>query len=169
MIVLVATMICLLALLFAPQKGIWVRVWRIAFFRDVCICENILKTMWRIDPKADISLKQMNKYQAISHFYLHFILYRMVRNGWIGKRKGNMYYLTADGRWRAAKIVRLHRLWEVYLANYLGVGVERVHRNAEEIEHILTPELEQELIRLLKDPLLDPHRQPIPREALHVL
>ena len=63
---------------------------------------------------------------------------------------------------RAARIIRLHRLWEVYLANYLGFKVDRVHRNAEEMEHIITPELEKELISLLEDPTHDPHSQPIP-------
>ncbi len=58
--------------------------------------------------------------------------------------------------------MRLHRLWEVYLADYLGVGAERVHRNAEEMEHIITPQLERELTMLLKDPKEDPHKQPIP-------
>jgi manganese/zinc/iron transport system permease protein len=42
------------------------------------------------------------------------------------------------------------------------MGAERVHRNAEEMEHIITPELEQELIELLNNPMRDPHSQPIP-------
>jgi manganese/zinc/iron transport system permease protein len=46
--------------------------------------------------------------------------------------------------------------------DYLGLGVERVHRSAEEIEHILTPDLEARLEALLANPLLDPHQQPIP-------
>lgn len=76
------------------------------------------------------------------------------------------YKLTKEGRLRAGKIIRFHRLWEVYLANYVGVGHERVHRNAEEMEHIITPELEQELTLLLNDPKLDPHAQPIPPKDL---
>ena len=74
--------------------------------------------------------------------------------------------LTSKGEVWAAKIVRLHRLWEVYLADYLGIGVERVHRSAEEMEHIITPELERELTFLLKDPQRDPHHQPIPPSAI---
>ena len=61
-----------------------------------------------------------------------------------------------------ARIVRLHRLWELYLVNYLGMGAQKVHANAEEMEHILTPAMEQELTQLLKDPKVDPHQQPIP-------
>ena len=88
----------------------------------------------------------------------------MVQSGWIKQEKNHFYCLTEDGQHRAAHIVRLHRLWEVYLANYLGMGAERVHRNAEEMEHILTPELEHELTLLLKDPKQDPHQQPIPAQ-----
>lgn len=170
MIVLMATAICIGALLFAPERGLLVRLWRITRFRYSCICENILKILWRIDPRATISLQQIAGYQAISSSYLKFILYRLAQNGWIEKEKGHYYRLTVDGRQRAAKIVRLHRLWEVYLVNYLGIRGERVHRNAEEMEHILTPELESELTLLLDDPKQDPHQQPIPArgEGLNV-
>jgi manganese/zinc/iron transport system permease protein len=168
MIVLVAAAICMCALLFAPERGLLVRLWRIKRFRYTCICENVLKAMWRIGPEAAISLQQIAKYQTISRLYLRFLLWRMFCNGWIEREKDRLYRLTADGQLRAAKIVRLHRLWEVYLANYLGVGIERVHRNAEEMEHIITPELERELILLLNDPKKDPHQQPIPNlEGIH--
>jgi len=85
----------------------------------------------------------------------------MQQNGWI-KQTSEGFSLTPDGSHRAAKIVRLHRLWEVYLVNDLGIEVERVHRNAEEMEHIITPEIERQLIVLLNDPKQDPHHQPIP-------
>lgn len=63
---------------------------------------------------------------------------------------------------KAASIVRLHRLWELYLTETLGLHVENVHRTAEEMEHILTPEMEEKLTRLLDNPKSDPHDQPIP-------
>ena len=79
--------------------------------------------------------------------YLKLLMSRLVYHGWI-ERKGSKYQLTPDGVHRAAHIVHLHRLWEVYLAHYLGVGAECAHRSAEEMEHVLTPELEKELTRL---------------------
>ncbi len=161
MIVLIASMICIFALLFAPERGLAIRLWRIALFRYTCLCENILKEIWRIEPQKQISKEEISKYHQVSSLYLSFILWRMARNGWLEKKK-NEYALTKDGSLRAVRIVRLHRLWEVYLANYLGMGAERVHRNAEEMEHILTPEIERELTLLLKNPKVDPHSQPIP-------
>lgn len=170
MIVIVASGICVLALLFAPERGLLVRLVRIACFRYECICENLLKAIWRLSPDAKVDLNQLAKYQASSPFYLQFILWRMRGNGWIRQLPDASYQLTEDGQYRAAKIVRLHRLWEVYLVDYLGAHAERVHYNAEEMEHILTPELERELTRLLKDPKQDPHHQPIPpREETHAL
>jgi len=162
MIVLVASFICLLALLFAPERGLLVRLIRILRFRYQCLCENILKAIWRLNPSAAMSFKIITSYQTISPLFLKFILWRMIKNGWMLKIDTGEYQLTRDGQLRAAKIVRFHRLWEVYLVNYLGTGVERVHRNAEEMEHIITPELEAELTLLLNDPKQDPHHQPIP-------
>ncbi len=161
MIVLVATFFCLAALLLAPERGLIFRLIRIAFFRHRCIRENVIKTMWRIGKEQWILVKEVARYQTVSYFYLRHIFYRLEKQGWVEKR-GRRFRLTMDGLHRAAHIVRLHRLWEVYLAEYLGVGVERVHRSAEEMEHILTPELEAELTRLLKNPKKDPHDQPIP-------
>lgn len=161
MIVLVASAICMGALLFAPERGLVVRLLRIAAFRYNCIGENVLKAIWRKGPDTIVSLKQLANYQACSTYYLQFILCRLKHEGWVSKSKQG-YQLTQDGQYRAAKIVRLHRLWEVYLVDYLGIGAERVHKNAEEMEHILTPELEEQLTVLLNDPKQDPHHQPIP-------
>lgn len=168
MIVLVAAFLCLCSLLFAPERGLLVRLLRIGSFRYQCLCENILKVMWRMTPHGTIPLDQIKKYQTISLPYLKFLLWRMVKKGWLEQEKNDLYRLTVKGECRAAKIMRLHRLWELYLANYLGVGVERVHCNAEEMEHILTPQIEAELTLLLNDPKQDPHQQPIPsREGFH--
>ena len=77
----------------------------------------------------------------------------------VGRQEGN---LTQPGNIRAKKIIRLHRLWEVYLVDYLGQSADKVHRTAEELEHLFSPDLEKELSELLKNPERDPHHQPIP-------
>lgn len=165
MIVMVASFICLMSLCFAPERGWLLRLFRIGRFRYKCISENLLKVIWRFcqsNGDAGISFENIEKYQSLSPLYLRYLLFRLCRNGWLEKKAG-YYRLTNDGKLRAENIIRLHRLWEVYLVNYLGIGAERVHRNAEEMEHILTPEIERELTLLLKDPKQDPHHQPIPQ------
>jgi manganese/zinc/iron transport system permease protein len=162
MIVLVASALCFLSLLMAPGRGLLWRLIRIARFRRQCLQENILKSMWRLGAGNTLSFDQIKRYQNVSFLYLQGMLLALAFNGWIDRLGDSHFKLTKEGEIWAARIVRLHRLWEVYLADYLGVGAERVHRSAEEMEHILTPELEKELTLLLKDPKEDPHHQPIP-------
>lgn len=164
MIVLSAAFFCFFGLFFAPQSGMVIRLWRIYIFRYQCLQENVLKAFWRFGEGASASLKELTASQQTFKPYLWWILSRLKREGWLESTGKNSYHLTDDGRQRASHIVRLHRLWEVYLVEYLGVGAERVHCNAEEIEHILTPELEKELTILLANPKQDPHSQPIPRK-----
>jgi manganese/zinc/iron transport system permease protein len=166
MIVIVASCICLLSLLFAPNRGLLVRLARIMRFRYQCVCENLLKAIWRYDADNGVDFDTIAKYQSISSLYLRFILLRLGYQGWLERISSDTYKLTPEGYLWASRIVRLHRLWEVYLVDYLGVGAERVHRNAEEMEHIITPELERELTLLLNDPKRDPHHQPIPPKEL---
>lgn len=162
MIVLAASMICIASLLFAPERGLILRMCRASKFKFSCISENILKAIWRQGPENPVSFDQFKEFQSVSSLYLHLILSRLISQGLLTKTPYDTFQLTKLGQQKAARIVRLHRLWELYLADYLGVGVEKVHRNAEEMEHIITPELEQELTLLLNDPKFDPHHQQIP-------
>lgn len=158
-VVVVSAVICIVSLLVAPERGLLRRAWRIAGYRYQCTCENLLKFMWK---HGGLVSDGWHALGGVSPLFRAFILYRLKYNGWIVKSEHQEWVLTPEGKARAAKIVRLHRLWEVYLVEYLGVGEERVHRNAEEMEHVITPELEMQLTLLLKDPVKDPHAQPIP-------
>jgi manganese/zinc/iron transport system permease protein len=160
MILLSSGSICILSLLLAPDRGLLCRLVRVARFSDQCVLENVLKLCWRRGEDTALSLSEIASQISSLKITTYFLLTRLRWQGWLEK-KGSLYGLTADGRVRAARIVRLHRLWEVYLV-FLGQKVEKVHRNAEEMEHIITPELEKELTELLQDPKRDPHHQPIP-------
>jgi manganese/zinc/iron transport system permease protein len=137
---------------------------RTFFFKMSCLSENILKALWREDAKGCISFKKIQEKMAIPSLFLYILLLQLKREGWL-KKEHHQYKLTKEGLMRAEQVVRLHRLWELYLVNYLGVDATRVHASAEEMEHILTPAIEKELSELLDNPVLDPHRQPIPRGA----
>lgn len=156
MIVLVGTGGALFSLAFAPKRGLFFRLFRIMRFRMRCIEENILKGIWKKGPRSFRELKKAHRMGLLA-----YLLFRMQREGWLRRNRG-LFELTEDGRQKAATIVRLHRLWELYLTEQLGQEVEKVHRNAEEMEHILTPDLEERLTRILSNPRRDPHQQPIP-------
>jgi DtxR family Mn-dependent transcriptional regulator len=70
--------------------------------------------------------------------------------------------LTKRGRRLALEVVRHHRLLELYLAESLGVPWDRVHDEAEVLEHVLSEELEELIASKLGHPTRDPHGDPIP-------
>ena len=70
--------------------------------------------------------------------------------------------LSEAGRKVALEVIRHHRLLETYLAEALGVPWDRVHDEAEILEHVLSEDLEDRIAALLGDPKSDPHGHPIP-------
>jgi DtxR family Mn-dependent transcriptional regulator len=76
--------------------------------------------------------------------------------------------LTAAGRRAAVEIIRHHRLIEQYLSQRLGVAIDEVHEEAEQLEHALSEELEARIDRDLGFPSHDPHGDPIPDADLTV-
>ena len=70
--------------------------------------------------------------------------------------------LTAEGRRVALEVLRHHRLLELFLARELGMPWDRVHAEAEVLEHVISEELEALIAARLGDPTVDPHGDPIP-------
>lgn len=70
--------------------------------------------------------------------------------------------LTNDGRLAAASVIRKHRLWEVFLVEKLNFSWDEVHEVAEQLEHIKSLKLVDELDAFLGSPTHDPHGDPIP-------
>ncbi|HEV7177521.1 MAG TPA: metal-dependent transcriptional regulator [Solirubrobacteraceae bacterium] len=76
--------------------------------------------------------------------------------------------LTDDGRRVALEVIRHHRLLELYLVQSLGVPWDRVHEEAEVLEHVLSEELEELIAAKLGNPTHDPHGDPIPTRDLTI-
>ncbi len=70
--------------------------------------------------------------------------------------------LTEAGRRIALEVIRHHRLLESYLAEVLGMPWDRVHAEAEVLEHVLSDDLEELIAAKLGHPTVDPHGDPIP-------
>jgi DtxR family transcriptional regulator, Mn-dependent transcriptional regulator len=76
--------------------------------------------------------------------------------------------LTDDGRRVALEVIRHHRLLERFLADALGMPWDRVHAEAEVLEHVLSEELEELIATKLGNPDSDPHGDPIPSADLQL-
>jgi DtxR family Mn-dependent transcriptional regulator len=74
--------------------------------------------------------------------------------------------LTESGERVALEVIRHHRLLELYLVETLGVPWDRVHEEAEVLEHVISEELEERIAQKLGDPTHDPHGDPIPTRDL---
>jgi DtxR family Mn-dependent transcriptional regulator len=76
--------------------------------------------------------------------------------------------LTNEGRRVALEVLRHHRLLELFLNQELGMSWDRVHAEAEVLEHVISEELEQLIAARLGHPVLDPHGDPIPTPELEI-
>ena len=76
--------------------------------------------------------------------------------------------LTHDGEQVALEVLRHHRLLELYLVEQLGVPWDRVHEEAEALEHVISEDLEARIAAKLGNPTHDPHGDPIPNAKLQI-
>ena len=77
--------------------------------------------------------------------------------------------LTDEGRRTALEVIRHHRLLELFLAEVLEMPWDRVHQEAEVLEHVLSSELEEIIAAKLGNPTRDPHGDPIPTRDLELV
>jgi DtxR family Mn-dependent transcriptional regulator len=118
---------------------------------DEPVSTNALAERLGITPgSVSAMLKKLDELGLITH-----VPYRGVR-------------LTADGRQLALEVIRHHRLLESFLNDALGMPWDRVHAEAEVLEHVLSEDLEQLIAAKLGHPTVDPHGDPIPNAALEL-
>ena len=90
------------------------------------------------------------------------MLKRLAEAGWISYTSGQGVRLTEQGVTEARRVIRRHRLVELFLTRVLGLDWSEVDAEAEALEHAISPRLEQALAAYLGEPLEDPHGHPIP-------
>jgi DtxR family Mn-dependent transcriptional regulator len=96
------------------------------------------------------------------------MLRRLAEDGLVEYAPYHGALLTAEGERIALEMIRHHRLIELFLAEVLGMPWDRVHGEAEVLEHHISEELEELIAEKLGEPALDPHGDPIPDRDLAV-
>ena len=155
-------MALLLFLIFRPGKGIYWLMRRGLKIDKKTLLEDILKEMYRMEAqgrKTDIqsltrALKENDStiVKAVHDMAVSALL----------TIEGEQIELSPSGRQYALRIIRVHRLWEKYLAEKTGFDKSEWHDRAEEMEHKLDPEQANQLAMQLGFPIYDPHGDPIP-------
>lgn len=166
--VLGASSIFLLAYLFAPRHGRFTKWMRHRARSRKVRDENALKAIYRIlesegRPAGGVGLPELAGQRGMSPSLVLGELRLLARRQLVelGADDGDVS-LTAEGARRAQKVVRNHRLWELYLTREADYAPDHVHDDAEKIEHFLTELEVAELERQLDFPQTDPHGMPIP-------
>lgn len=153
----------LLTLIFAPKRG-WlsIRTRNISNKRKIAD-ENVLKAFYQLKEagKTVIGISDLLERRSMDTELIEGTFKRLVRQKMLLKKE-DMYLLSEVGGIEAARIVRSHRLWELYLTKRMNFKEDHIHGSAESIEHIITPEIEQELLKELDFPDVDPHHKKIP-------
>jgi manganese/zinc/iron transport system permease protein len=166
-IVIILGLIGFTSLFIAPEKG-WLFKRKRAFKnRSKTNRENIMKLMYRQEEKCGTGNKltsfQILGIRAMREDLLRVGLKDLKKRLWIIEHIDG-FTLTDLGRIEGRRVVRLHRLWELYLTERLGMAPDHIHPQAETMEHVITPEIEALLIKELGVPERDPHESLIPYE-----
>ena len=126
--------------------------------------ENYLKAIYHLSKHGSISVstnaiaqKMETKASSVTD-----MIKKLSDKGLVDYVKYKGVNLTAKGRFTAVSVIRKHRLWEVFLVNKLNFNWDEVHDIAEQLEHIKSEQLINELDAFLGYPTHDPHGDPIP-------
>ncbi len=154
--------IAVLALLFWPRGGLlglWSR-WRTANRR--VLLEDALKFVYDCEyKKIAFGLDSLSGHLQIPADKAARLLDRLQSMGLI-RGDGDSFRLTSTGRSYALRVVRVHRIWERYLADETGVRPDEWHDAADQMEHELSAEAADRLAGRIGNPVFDPHGDPIP-------
>ena len=126
--------------------------------------ENYLKTILSISLRNDgrISTNEIANEIGTSPASVSDMFKKLQEKKLIKYKKYQGVSLTIKGRKNATNILRKHRLWETFLVNTLNFSWDEVHIIAEQLEHIQSEKLIDELDDFLDKPKFDPHGDPIP-------
>lgn len=156
---IVATLIYLIAVLLAPEKGLVFKFFRKQSLQKRIRLEDILKQSHRLEEKGALSLASLLEQLEFGETRLNAHLKELRSKKYVEK---NSLSLTPSGKKVAEKMIRAHRLWETYLVEKMGLSEHQIHEDAEKYEHLLSDELLDEVDYHLGYPTTDPHGSPIP-------
>lgn len=164
-IAVILGLIFLVALVFAPRQGLLAkRLHQLALSIQIAR-EDTLGQLCRLGPDARTAAQPADELAA-----------RLVATGPLARRiawrqlhrdgkiilHDRTLRLTDAGLRDAQNLIRSHRLWENYLHEQIGLPPDHVHGTSEKLEHITTPEMQDQLAANARDTLHDPHGRPIP-------
>ena len=178
LMVLSASLLFLLAFLMSPRHGLFPRLARLWERRRRTQAENLLRTLYiitekrhggavspgdPIDRRFGVDDVAARRQETPAHVRK---LGRLAGGyGWVERHSPDPMLLTDEGLAEARRVVRNHRLWELFLTQEARLASDHVHADAERIEHVLPRDVLRRLEQMLDNPVADPHGRPIPQSS----
>ena len=125
--------------------------------------EEYLQAVYTLaDEGGQVIGARLAEFLRISPAAVSEMVHRLERDGLLQLDERKEVRFTERGYAAASSIVRRHRLAERMLVDLLGYEWWKTHEEAERIEHAMSPEMEERLVRVLGDPQTCPHGNPMP-------
>ena len=166
MMALCAGMLFFVASLISPRNGVIVRIVRRQKLGLRILSEDLIALLYRMDERAKdctVTVEKLSLALLSRPWLARWLMNRHVSSGHVTLAETG-YRLTDTGRQLGSVLVRSHRLWEQYLVSEGGVAVDRIHGQAEKLEHFTNRELRDRLDQVTAAPAIDPHGSRIPTE-----
>lgn len=129
--------------------------------------QDYLKAVYQLGGAADwVPTSALAERLHVTRASVSGMLRRLDEAGLVSHRRYRGVKLTRKGAREAVEMIRHHRLLELYLAEVVGMPWDRVHAEADALEHHISEDLERRLDELLGHPERDPHGHPIPTATL---
>ena len=125
--------------------------------------EDYIKSIYKLEKYGkSVSTSDLARYLKIGDGSVTDMIKKLSAKKLIQYKPYRGVSLTDAGRRLALRMVRRHRLWEMFLVRFLGYKWNEIHDEAERLEHVTSDEMELRLDKALGYPKVDPHGDPIP-------
>ncbi|MBI3112774.1 MAG: metal-dependent transcriptional regulator [Ignavibacteriales bacterium] len=125
--------------------------------------ENYLKNIYKLEEQGGrVTTSSLSEQLQISAPSVTEMIKKLAEEGSVTYTPYKGVELTERGRKKALRIIRRHRLWELFLVEVLKYDWDEIDEEAERLEHITSEKLEQRLDKALGFPRRDPHGDIIP-------
>lgn len=130
------------------------------------VMQDYLKAIYKLQrDRGSVSTSEIASRLSVSAASATNMVKRLAKLRLLTHARYHGVALTPTGQRIALEIIRHHRLLELYLAEHLGVSLDRVDSEAEKMEHVLSEDVETRIATQLGNPTVDPHGDPIPSDA----
>lgn len=155
LIVLAAGVIFFFSMFFAPLRGVVAAVYRREALARKVAYQNLIRALGEAEERdgegASLSFHELLAARSWTSRKLRALLRRGRRLGEITTHADGRTSLTPTGRTKANRVLRNHRLWELYLIRYADIAPSQVDRDADRVEHVLSQQIVLELERALAE------------------